>query len=297
MKTNRILAILACFLLLCGLLAGCGATAKQELAADTAAPGAMRAEGTANSLSASADSSAAVPQNRKWVITAQLTAETEDLDQLTQSLSQQIEALGGYIENQSVHNGSTYAQHRYRSASLTVRIPADQVDAFIQQVSGAANLVSQEKTLEDVTLRYTSTENRLTALETEEKRLLELLEQAETMADLLEIEQRLTDVRYELEEIASQKHLLDNQIDYATIHVTLDEVQEYTPVEEPTVWQRISGGFMDSLKGLGRHALDLVVWVIAYSPYLVVLGGLGWGIFALIRRKRKAAKKANSEKK
>lgn len=291
MKPNRILAILACLLLLCGLLAGCGATAKQELAADTAAPGAMRAEGTANSLHATPNT--AVPQNRKWVITAQLTAETEDLDQLTQSLSQQIEALGGYIENQSVHNGSAYAQHRYRSASLTVRIPADQVDAFIQQVSGAANLVSQEKTLEDVTLRYTSTENRLTALETEEKRLLELLEQAETMADLLEIEQRLTDVRYELEEIASQKRLLDNQIDYATIYVTLDEVQEYTPVEEPTVWQRISGGFMDSLKGLGRHALDLVVWVLAYSPYLAVLGGLGWGTVALIRRsrRRKAEKK------
>ena len=126
------------------------------------------------------------------------------------------------------------------------------------------------------------------------KERLELMEQAETMADLLEIESRLTDVRYELENRASQLRLYDNQVDYATIYLSIDEVQEYTPVEEPTVWERISGGFVSSIKGVGNGLLDLLVWVLAKSPYLVILGGVTAGVVVLIKKRktRRAAKKA-----
>ena len=171
-------------------------------------------------------------------------------------------------------------------------MPAEDADSFTEQVSGLANVVSKEKNLEDVTLRYVATESRLTALETEEARLLELLAQADNMTDLLEIEARLTDVRYELENTASQKRLYDNQIDYATIYLSIEEVQEYTPVEEPTLWERISGGFMDSLKGLGEGALDLLVWLIVCSPYLAVLAVVILCLVLLVKRiRRKRAKK------
>ena len=292
---NKLFAILLCLSLLCGLLTGCGAAAKQEAIAEdgAAAPQSMSAErGAVNALtSGSTDTAVTPPEGRKWIVTVNLTAETEDLDALTQGLNEQIQALGGYVEDQHIHNGSAYAERRYRRANLTVRIPVEQVDGFTEAVSGLANVVSQEKNLEDITLRYVSTESRLAALEAEQKRLMELLEQAETMADLLEIEQRLTDVRYELENAASQKKLFDNQIDYATIYLELEEVQEYTPVQEQSLWQRISGGFMDSLKGLGEHTLDLLVWLIVCSPYLAVLALLLWAAIALIRRhKRKGGR-------
>ena len=76
--------------------------------------------------------------------------------------------------------------------------------------------------------------------------------------------------------------------------VSIDEVQEYTPVEEPTVWERISGGFIGSVKGLGNGLLDLLVWVLAKSPYLVILGGVTAGVVVLIKKRkvRRAAKKA-----
>lgn len=292
---NKLFAILLCLSLLCGLLTGCGAAAKQEAIAEdgAAAPQSMSADrGAVNALtSGSTDTAVTPPEGRKWIVTVNLTAETEDLDALTQGLNEQIQALGGYVEDQHIHNGSAYAERRYRRASLTVRIPVEQVDGFTEAVSGLANVVSQEKNLEDITLRYVSTESRLAALEAEQKRLMELLEQAETMADLLEIEQRLTDVRYELENAASQKKLFDNQIDYATIYLELEEVQEYTLVQEQSLWQRISGGFMDSLKGLGEHTLDLLVWLIVCSPYLAVLALLLWAAIALIRRhKRKGGR-------
>lgn len=198
--------------------------------------------------------------------------------------------MNGYVEDQSVYNGSAYSGRRYRSANLTIRIPAEDADNFTQEVSGIANVIRKEKNVEDVTLNYVATESRVQALETEQTRLLELLAQADNMTDLLEIESRLTDVRYELENYASQLKLYDNQIDYATIHLEISEVQEYTPVEEPTLWQRIRDGFTDSMKALGESLQNLLVWLIVSLPFLVLYGGIAAVVIVLICKARKKRK-------
>lgn len=301
---KKMTAFLVTLCMLAALLAGCGGASKSTQAFDAAAAAPAEAANGAYYDMESAKSedggltgdtdSTVLPEGRKWIITVNMSAETEDLDALMEALNGKISGLGGYVEDQDSYNGSMYSSRRYRSASLTVRIPAQRVDEFTEEMSGIANVVSTNLSREDITLSYVATESRVKALQTEEARLLELMEQAETMADLLEIESRLTDVRYELENRASQLRLYDNQVDYATIYLSIDEVQEYTPVEEPTVWERISGGFVNSIKGVGNGLLDLLVWVLAKSPYLVILGGVTVGVVVLIKKRkaRKAAKKA-----
>ena len=301
---KKMTAFLVTLCMLAALLAGCGGASKSTQAFDAAAAAPAEAANGAYYDMESAKSedggltgdtdSTVLPEGRKWIITVNMSAETEDLDALMEALNGKISGLGGYVEDQDSYNGSMYSSRRYRSASLTVRIPAERVDEFTEEMSGIANVVSTNLSREDITPSYVATESRVKALQTEEARLLELMEQAETMADLLEIESRLTDVRYELENRASQLRLYDNQVDYATIYLSIDEVQEYTPVEEPTVWERISGGFVSSVKGVGNGLLDLLVWVLAKSPYLVILGGVTVGVVVLIKKRkaRKAAKKA-----
>lgn len=301
---KKMTAILVTLCMLAALLAGCGGASKSTQAFDAAAAAPAEAANGAYYDMESAKSedggltgdtdSTVLPEGRKWIITVNMSAETEDLDALMEALNGKISGLGGYVEDQDSYNGSMYSSRRYRSASLTVRIPAERVDEFTEEMSGIANVVSTNLSREDITLSYVATESRVKALQTEEARLLELMEQAETMADLLEIESRLTDVRYELENRASQLRLYDNQVDYATIYLSIDEVQEYTPVEEPTVWERISGGFVSSIKGVGNGLLDLLVWVLAKSPYLVILGGVTVGVVVLVKKRkvRKAEKKA-----
>ena len=301
---KKMTAFLVTLCMLAALLAGCGGASKSTQAFDAAAAAPAEAANGAYYDMESAKSedggltgdtdSTVLPEGRKWIITVNMSAETEDLDALMEALNGKISGLGGYVEDQDSYNGSMYSSRRYRSASLTVRIPAQRVDEFTEEMSGIANVVSTNLSREDITLSYVATESRVKALQAEEARLLELMEQAETMADLLEIESRLTDVRYELENRASQLRLYDNQVDYATIYLSIDEVQEYTPVEEPTVWERISGGFVSSIKGVGNGLLDLLVWVLAKSTYLVILGGVTVGVVVLIKKRkaRKAAKKA-----
>ena len=156
-----------------------------------------------------------------------------------------------------------------------------------------ANVVSQNLRREDITLKYVATSSRITALETEEARLLELLSKAETMEDLLEIEARLTDVRYELENHASQLRLYDNQIDYATIYLYIEEVQEYTPVEEPGFFQRIQTTFSGSLEGLGDGFVDITVFLVGNSPYILVFAAMAFVIFKLIHRSKIQVRKKN----
>ena len=305
---KKYLSLLLSLALLAVLLTGCGSAGKSAASYDSgmveyAVPdeAAMApAEGAAMKNTAADTGSTQLPQNRKWIVTVNLTAETDDLDALRSALDEKIAALNGYVVDQSVYNGSIYdSGRRYRSANLTVRIPADSIDAFLQDVGGLANIVRQNKSIEDVTLSYVATESRLKALETEEARLLELLSQAETMTDLLEIEARLSEVRSEQENYASQKRLYDNQIDYATIYIAIEEVQEYTPTEEPSLWERIRDGFKDNLEGVGEGLLDVLVWFIVSIPTLVVLAVVVLILVLIvrrIRRRRKAKKTAKQQK-
>ena len=298
---KKTVSLALCLLLLLGLLTGCGAStgsANTTVAMKAAGPAAAAPMEAAEEMAMEASvtegagqtSSSALPQNRKWIVTVYLDAETEDLDSAITGIDEHIVSMGGYVEDQRVYNGSNYNSRRYRNASLTVRIPAEKADEFTARVDGIANVVSKEKNLEDITLTYTATESRMNALRTEETRLLELLAEAETMSDLLEIEARLTDVRYELERVTSQLRLYNNQVDFATIHLNLNEVQEYTPVEEPTLWERISGGFKSSIRGVGDGFVDVFVWLIVASPYLAVfavLAAIAVVIFKKLHRRKK----------
>lgn len=89
-------------------------------------------------------------------------------------------------------------------------------------------------------------------------------------------------------------------VSYATIYLSVREVKEYTPVAEQTLWEKISSGFLDSLKGLGTDIVNFFAWIVIKLPYLVVYGLILWGLGILIRRwrrrraARKAVKKANN---
>lgn len=311
MNKKKILTAVMAAALLLGLLGGCGSknlsmdadTSRSVLYADdgisyetamAAAPAAMSGAGS-NAKSAAGTASIPLPENRKWVITMSLTAETENLTDAMGLLAEKIQASGGYVESQSV-SGTAVNSGRSPSAYITVRVPAEQLDSFVEDVSGMTNVVSSSRYVEDITLSYTDTEGRVKALKTEEARLLELMEQAQTMSDLLEIEERLTEVRYQLENYTSTLRLYDNQVDYATLDLTLREVAKFTPPEKQGFWEKVTSGLADSIVDLGQGLVDVAAWVLIELPYLVLVGLLGWLVVLLTRRsiKKRRAKKAQN---
>ena len=231
---------------------------------------------------------------QKLIRNMALTAETDDLDKLLAFLDGKVEQLGGYMEERSVNSGSS----RYRYADMTIRIPVDRMDELVEHISGQSNVISSQESADDITLTYVATQSRVKALEVEQERLLELLAKAENMSDLLQIEERLTKVRTELEEVASRLRLYDNLVDYATVKLHISQVQVFTVVEEETVWQRIGSGLAENWKSLCEGAEEVFVFLITSVPYLIPLGaaaGITAIVVSLATRKTRREKKARAE--
>lgn len=296
MNKNRLFTLFLVVALLLGSLAGCsapsGSTAAGDLKSESWYDGVY--DSVEESVAAGEESPSAA-QNQKLIRTMDLETETNDLDALIARLDERIAEMGGYVEDRNVRNGSVYSGRSYRYADLTVRIPVDRLDAFVEHIQGASNVVEYRESAEDVTLSYVATESRITALETEQTRLLELLAKAENMSDLLLIEERLTEVRTELEEVTSRLRLYDNLVDYGTIRLSITEVQEFTPVEEETVWQRIAGGFMNSLRSLGTGLTELFIFIVINIPYILFLGAVAGVILFIIFAGKGKNKKKNTQ--
>lgn len=314
MKIRKLLALLLTLLLIAGLFAGCGSAAMDSAgnmmdypaeAPEAMAPdynyganGKLDMESGITDSAASATDTTVTPQNQKLIRTIRLDAETEDMDILLSQVENRVAELGGYVEAREIYNGSMYNSKRYRNASLTIRIPAAKLDSFVDHVGQVSNITNNVETTDDVTLQYVSIESRIKALQIEEERLLELLAQADNMSDLLTIESRLTDVRYELENITSQLRVLENKVNYGTIHLDVSEVVEYTEPEPENGWQRMGKGFVNSLKGLGNGLKEFFIWLVTALPYLALIGGIVVAVIFIIRgsvrrkRRKNAAKKA-----
>ena len=292
MKIRQFFAV---FLCICLLLTACGA----ETPADKEAAHVVQYDRTESPMEdastelktdSAAGLTAPAQSDRKLIRTVSMDAETENYDTLITALEEKLTALGGYTESRQT---GTYGSTR-RWSSMTIRIPADNLSAFVTHVSKNANVLSTSEETKDVTLQYVDTESKITALETEQARLLELLAGAQNLSEILEIEARLSDVTYELERYASQKRSYDNQITYATVRLTVEEVEVLTPVEEPSVFDRIRTGFTSSLHGVSDGLVNLFVLLIAGSPYLLVYGAVIGAILAISSRIRKRKQKKAS---
>ncbi len=242
--------------------------------------------------------------SRKLIKTVNILAETEDFDTLVPGLQKQVEALGGYIEYISVYDVHSYyvedQQVKQRCANVTARVPKEKLDGFLAQVGEQTNITSRSENVEDVTLQYVDLESHKKALVTEQERLLALMEKAETVEDIIAIEGRLSEVRYQLESMESQLRTYDNRIDYSTVELSITEVRKYSAPQEATVWQRIERGFMKSLDDIGFGIRDFAIRFVIDIPYIVlwlaviavavIVVRILWKVWKKRRAKRVAAR-------
>ena len=219
---------------------------------------------------------------RKLIRSVSLTMETLEFESFVAVLQQKVAEAGGYIESSAV-NGNSYNYSRSRSASFTCRIPSAKLDAFLSAVDGIGNVTYSYEDQKDVTLNYVDTEARIASLQTEYDRLLELLAQAESVDTIIMLEQRLSDVRYQLESYKSQLRTYDNLVDYSTVTISASEVQRVTSPEEKSVWARISTDFSDNLYDVGTGLVDFFVWFVSATPYFAVLAVIALIIVLIVK--------------
>lgn len=211
--------------------------------------------------------------NRKLIKNVDLSVETKEYDLLMQNLENEIKEIGGYVESMNAYNGTSYSYSDNRNATIVARIPAAQLDGFVSKIGEAANITNRSESVEDVTLTYVDMESHKKMLAEEQERLMTLLEEATTIEDIITIESRLSEVRYQIESMESQLRTFDNQVDYSTVTIHIDEVKELTPVVEESAGTRIRNGFIASFNNVIHGIKEFFIGLIIALPYLIV-----WGI-------------------
>lgn len=236
-------------------------------------------------------SSISVPDDgRKVILTAEVRMEAKEYDIALEQLLGSVSGMGGYVSNREDHDYGS------RETILTLRIPSGRFDEFINGLPGIANITRLVQSSQDITESYIQTESYLASLTTQQDRLLELMAQAETLEDLLSIEDRLATVRAELQYYASLKNSYDNRISYSTITLTLWEVRDYTVIE-PTFGEELWEVIRDTGVGFVEFLRDLLFFLISAFPYLILLTVVLIPTVKLLRRRRakKAAKAAAAQ--
>lgn len=248
--------------------------------------------------------SAPLSADRKLIRTAWLELESKQYEESLAALLALVESAGGYVESQneqgiSYHAGGHYAA---RYAEITARIPAGMLEQTANRVGELCNLVSRSSDVSDVTEHYTDTEARLSGLRLQEERLLAILAKADTLTDVIELESRLADVRYQIESYETSLRNLDSRISYSTLHITLQEVVEYNLITNPpqTLGQRLADAWRDAWSIVKSSLSNALIWVVTWLPTLllwaVVLGGAGYLVLRLVRRCRAGRRAAPAAK-
>lgn len=206
-----------------------------------------------------------VKSNMMIVRNANVSVDVGNLEEFTSNVTKMTEEFGGYFENKTVNNyDSDYSTDRY--AYYTIRIPEKNLDAFLNVIDGESTIRSRNVTAEDVSLEYSDTTARLNTLKTEKENLLRLMDKAEDVEDIINIENRLSEVQYELDSTESRKRLLEGRVEYSTVHL---DAHEERNVEHP-IMRALTVNFRDrAIEGV-ENAARMAVDILTSIPTLII---------------------------
>ena len=228
--------------------------------------------------------------NEKIIKTVEAYVQTKEYDKYISGLTANVAANGGYVEKSDANMGGYYNSNRH--STYVLRIPADKLDSFMASAEENGKITSKTETQQNVTLEYVDIESRISAYKTEKATLTNLLEKAASLENVLAIQERLSEVNYQIENYTAQLRVLENRVSYSTVTLNIDEVERVSETE-PTLWQRIKNEFLDNIDNLKEGIEDFAVAIIGGIPVIipvVVIAIVAIIIIKKLIKKRKARK-------
>ena len=238
----------------------------------------------------------------KIIYSSDVTVETTEFETALQSVNALVERYGGWIESSSINGANFYdiarGRTNTRSANYVLRIPSSRFNELMGSLSEIGNIPYTHIYTENVTAQYYDVQARLTALQTQETRLLEMMKLAETVDDVITIEEHLTELRYQIESLQSKLNNWDRRVSYSSVTLKLSEVKEYTP-ETPvkiSYGERLARAFRSGLAGVSSFFRGFLLWFVEALPTLVLLAVLAVAVIPLLRRVYRKLKARAAEK-
>lgn len=225
-----------------------------------------------------------VLSQEKLVYTGDLRIQSLQYEESLANLRGKVRELGGIIE----HENESDSNYRWydgdytgsRSLYMTVRIPTENFEAFMNASDGIGKVISRSSGVQNISRQYNDTTVQIEALEKQQERLLAMMDKAETIEDMIMVEQRLTEVQSQLNSLQTFRQSMDTDVMYSTVTVSLEEVKEYVHVNESFL-ERIGNAFVSGWKNFVWNMEDFLIDILYVLPYLLIAGLVIW----FLRRK------------
>jgi len=242
--------------------------------------------------SESAQTANPAPQSPPQLIkTADISLVVKSIDDTVKKVStivkqQQGDVLG--LNDDKPQNVGT--RH---TASMQIRVPQANLETTIDTLAKLGTVQRRNLHAEDVTTQLVDIQARLKTLRQTESSLLQILKRSGSIGDVLKVTQELSKVRQSIEQIDAQQKSLTSRVAYSNINLQLEAAVSANTPQQPLGVQA-QDAWNNSTQSVGEFSTNLMrsaIWLVAYSPYLLLFAGTSW--FAYTRLKKKQPKRVN----
>ncbi len=215
---------------------------------------------------------AGVFPERMVVRTADIRLKADDAAAAMQKAIDLAKSLGGYAA------ASGISRENERSAPVgtaTLRVPERSFDRALDQLRALGEVLSENSNSDDVTLQHADVSARLKVLRAEEQQYVTLLGAAKTIGQVLQVRERLNQVRQEIESLDAQRRTLERQAALSTITATFIQ-RAAVGQPEPSqgwaaeAWASAVNGLAAAFRWLGSAAIFLFVYSPLWLPVLLL---------------------------
>ena len=245
----------------------------------------MTYEETGDSV-ATYDSNITIDENSKIIINCDLTIQTKEFDNTNNMLNELVNNYEGYIQTSSIYN-----YENRNDAYYTIRIPASSFNDFVNGTKEIGYVKSVNTSIDDVTDSYFDIEARISSLKAQKEKLDQMYSQCTTIDEIINVEQRLSEVQYEIDSYQATINNYDLLIKYSTINVSITEVKDITTPSNSFI-DDIKNAFIDSYQVFINFVQNMIITLIYLLPFIIVLV-----IIILIIKKTRIISKINFRKK
>ncbi|AFY32278.1 DUF4349 domain-containing protein [Calothrix sp. PCC 7507] len=270
-------------LLLGGLIfTSCASTSSSSNQAELSnQAGSAAAPVAADTIQQKAEAIKQVPRSRpqlikKASIALIVNSVDKSIDAVSQLINKQQGDLIGLKEQQPTKNNGRH------TASITLRIPQNLLEPTLNELAKLGTVKSRNITADDVSNQLVDSQARLTNLRKTEANLQKIMDRAGSVKDVLSVAQELSNIRQSIEQIDAQLKNLQNQVAYSAITLNLEAAVSSTSPQSG-LGSQVQETWNNSTNSFGRLTVGLLklgIWLMVYSPYLLLLAA---GVYGLNR--------------
>ena len=286
MKNHKWSILLLCIVVLLALfVAGCGGATTTSSSGSNGAS--IPAPAAHNAASSSNQQKIPGRPQQYLIKTLNITMEVKDTQRVANDLQSWISATDPLSTAQNI-NYEQVSDNLY-NVSMAFSVQASlfpRIESYLNNypIQHNGRLLNTSMSTQDVSSDYVDTQSRLNNLRGEQQRLLTLLSHASALGDVLSIDQRLTDVEGQIEQIEAHLNSLNGQITFYNISISLQPSQAaLTPStgwSVSTIWQNA----LTAAIAFAQVLATVFIWLVVFSVYIIPLALIVW----FVRRWRRA---------